>query len=224
MRYTQRTITFGYTATFVLFVGWCASSVWLFVSLDPSDWVPIVVSGLGLLIALAVAVWSGSEQRRLAQMTFAVTLWGQWSEESMLQARNTAWDALDSLPFSDGYKRVGLLRDQGSEGEQVYRSLARVNHFLADLNDFLTARLLHLDDVNALFRDTLQAYYCHLLFVDLEKGMEDRRGNEHQIWFTTKVLGLADHLKLRRAADYKRYGSTLSGNEELARQSVSQQT
>ena len=46
----------------------------------------------------------------------------------------------------DGRKRVGQLRTAGAENEAKYRSIARVNHFFADLNDFLDAGLLnHLD-------------------------------------------------------------------------------
>lgn len=213
---TSRSIGWGWTGTLVLLLIWLFLSVWLVQRSPPNDWIPTVVSGLGLLVALGVAVWTIAEQRRLTQMNFAVTLWGQWSEESMLEARNRAWDALASLPIVDGCKRVGELRFGTDEQLGQYRSIARVNHVFADLNDFLNAGLLHRRDVDALFRDTLQAYYCHLLVVDIARGMEEAGGADQQIWFEDKVLGLADHLRLREPGDYRRYGGTLTQNLEEA--------
>ncbi|MGD8497116.1 MAG: hypothetical protein PVF05_13150 [Gemmatimonadales bacterium] len=211
-----RSIGLGWTGALLLLVVWLFLSVWLVRSSAPNEWIPTVVSGLGLLVALGVAVWTIAEQRRITQMNFAVTLWGQWSEESMLEARNRAWDALASLPLVDGRKRVGELRFGSQDQLAQYRSIARVNHVFADLNDFLDAGLLHRRDVEALFRDTLQAYYCHLLVVDIARGMEAAGGADQQIWFEDKVLGLADHLRLRRPADYRRYGATLADNLRAA--------
>lgn len=213
---TPRSIGWGWTGTLVLLLIWLSLSVWLVQRSPPNEWIPTVVSSLGLLVALGVAVWTIAEQRRLTQMNFAVTLWGQWSEESMLEARNRAWDALASLPIVDGRKRVGELRFGSEEQVAQYRSIARVNHVFADLNDFLSAGLLHRRDVEALFRDTLQAYYCHLMVVDIARGMEDAGGADQQIWFDDKVLGLADHLRLRLPRDYRRYGTTLARNLEEA--------
>jgi len=212
----NRTIKFGWAGVVILLAVWTVSSVWLVGLVPVAEWIPIAVSGVGLLIALAVSVWNVSEQRRLAQMNFAVTLWGQWAEESMLRARNTAWDAIAGLPIVEGRKRVGELRTAGTDEEAKYRSIARVNHFFADLNDFLDAGLLNHNDVDGLFRDTLQAYYCHLMVVDIARGMEDVGGDEQQLWFDNKVLGLADHLKLRHPKHYTRYGRTLTGNLEAA--------
>lgn len=215
-----RSIQFGWAGVLILFAVWTVSSLWLLRLVPVSEWIPIAVSGVGLLIALAVSVWNVSEQRRLSQMNFAVTLWGQWAEESMLAARNTAWDAIAGLPVVDGRKRVGELRTSGPENEAKYRSIARVNHFFADLNDFLDAGLLNHRDVDGLFRDTLQAYYCHLMIVDIARGVENLGGDEQQLWFDSKVLGLADHLKLRTPKHYTRYGRTLAGNLEAAAEQV----
>ena len=99
-----RSIKFGWAGVLILFAVWTVSSVWLVGLVPVAEWIPIAVSGVGLLIALAVSVWNVSEQRRLAQMNFAVTLWGQWAEESMLKARNTAWDAIAGLPVVDRSK------------------------------------------------------------------------------------------------------------------------
>ncbi len=211
-----RTITLGWSGVVILAASWVVSSVWLVARLPTAEWVPVVISGAGLLIALAVSVWNVSEQRRLAQMNFAVTLWGQWAEESMLKARNIAWDTLVALPIEDGRKRIGELRTGGADAEAQYRSVARVNHFFADLNDFLEGGLLNHRDVNALFRDTLQAYYCHLLVVDIARGMEEAAGANQQIWFESKVLGLADQIRLRHPRHYARYGDTLAANLEAA--------
>ncbi len=213
---TPRSIGVGWTGAAVLFLVWLFLSVWLVRTSTPDEWIPTVVSGLGLLVALGVAVWTIAEQRRLTQMNFAVTLWGQWSDESMLAARNRAWDALASLPIVDGRKRVGELRLGSEEQVEQYRSIARVNHVFADLNDFLDGGLLHRQDVVALFRDTLQSYYCHLLVVDIARGMEQMGGADQQIWFEDKVLGLADHLELRDPRHYRRYGATLRKNLEAA--------
>lgn len=213
---TPRSIGLGWTGAAILLFVWLFLSIWLVQRSSPNEWIPTVVSGLGLLVALSVAVWTIAEQRRLTQMNFAVTLWGQWSEESMMEARNRAWDSLASLPVVDGFKRVGELRFGTEEQVAQYRSIARVNHVFADLNDFLDAGLLHRRDVDALFRDTLQAYYCHLLVVDVARGMEKVGGADQQIWFEDKVLGLADHLRLRAPGDYRRYGSTLAKNLEAA--------
>lgn len=213
---TPRTITLGWGGTLILLVVWLFLSFWLIRQSPPNEWIPTVVSGLGLLVALSVAVWTIAEQRRLAQMNFAVTLWGQWSEESMLEARNRAWDALVALPIVDGYKRIGELRFGTPEQERQYRSIARVNHVFADLNDFLDAGLLNRTDVEGLFRDTLQSYYCHLCVADVARGMEQVGGQDQQVWFENKVLGLADHLRLRDPRDYHRYGSTLEKNLEAA--------
>lgn len=211
-----RSITWGWAGSAVLLFVWAFLSLWLIRTSAPNEWIPTVVSALGLLVALAVAVWTISEQRRITQMNFAVTLWGQWSEDSMMEARNRAWDALSSLPIREGRKRVGELRFGSSDEVAQYRSIARVNHVFADLNDFLNAGLLHRGDVEGLFRDTLQAYYCHLMVVDIARGMEHVGGADQQVWFDTKVLGLADHLKLRTPDAYTRYGATLVSNLEAA--------
>lgn len=218
---TPRSIGVGWAGALILFFVWLFLSTWLVRTSSPDEWIPTVVSGLGLLVALAVAVWTIAEQRRLTQMNFAVTLWGQWSEESMLEARNRAWDALASLPIVDGRKRVGELRFGSDEDVAQYRSIARVNHVFADLNDFLNGGLLDRRDVVALFRDTLQSYYCHLLVVDVARGMEHVGGADQQIWFDDKVLGLADHLRLRSPVDYRRYGATLTRNLEASGTTIS---
>jgi hypothetical protein len=218
---TPPTIKAGWVGVIVLLLVWIALSTWLVGQVAPNEWIPTVVSGLGLLVALSVAVWTVAEQRRLAQMNFAVTLWGQWTETSMLEDRNRAWDALVSLPLVEGAKRVGLLRAGTPEERAQYRSIARVNHVFADLNDFLRAGLLDRRDLDGLFRDTLQAYYCHLLVVDISRGLEGIGGEEQQSWFDSKVLGLAGQVGLDTPSGYTRYGSTLERNlAEAARTRV----
>lgn len=198
----------------LLSAAWILASIWLQGQLEQKDWVPIVLSGLGLLVALLTAVWSSFEQRRLLTLNFAVTLWEKWSEPGMLATRNTAWEALRTEPILQGRKRVGRLRTAAPD---TYLAIARLNHFLADLNDLVEAGLLNVREVSALFRDTLQAYYCHLHFVDVRDAFADGTGESQQRWFEQKVLGLAQRLKLRTADDFQRYADTFRANEAASR-------
>jgi len=104
----------------------------------------------------------------------------------------------------------------------VSRGIGDRSRISADLNDFLDAGLLNHRDVDGLFRDTLQAYYCHLMVVDISRGMEDVGGDEQQLWSDNKVLGFAGHLKLRTPQHYTRYGRTLASNLAAASGQASQ--
>lgn len=202
-----------------LAVAWAAASVVLHDRLEVKDWVPIVLSGLALIVALLTAAWSSFEQRRHLATGFAVTLWQKWSEAEMVAARNLAWDAIRSEAMRLGRKRIGRLRATATD---QYRAIARVNHFLADLNDLVDAELLELGEVKALFRDTLQAYYCHLRFVDIGDAFTDGTGEAQQKWFESKVLGLAEKLALTRAGDFQRYQEVFEANCRASEQSIAQ--
>lgn len=201
-----------------LAAGWALASVWLYGQLDQEDWLPIVLSGLGLIIALLTVVWNSFEQRRHLTLSFAVTLWQKWSDQEMIRARNCAWEAIRSETMSLGRKRVGRLR---ATNPKQYEALAQVNHFLADLNDLIAAEMLDVREVKALFRDTLQAYYCHLQFVDIGDAFTDGTGDSQQKWFEQKVLGLARQLGLNEASDFQRYRAIFEANERASRSSLS---
>lgn len=190
--------------------------------LQRHDWLAIVLAGLGLLVALAVALWTVQEQRRQLQLNFALKIWEVWTGPDLVASRNAVWLLLRSEPFVNGYKQLGRLR---KTDPATYQQLARVNHFLADLHDFIQADMLALVDVSALFGDTLQAYYCQLPFVHIGNAfaVNDRTGNEQQAWFKTKVLGLAGLLQLQEPTQFARYGALLSDNRRLAQQSLTSQ-
>lgn len=197
----------------LLTLGWGIACCVLYDDLEREDWIPIVLSGLGLLVALTTAVWASFEQRRHLALGFAVTLWEKWSDPDMVKARNIAWEAIRNEPMTRGRKRIGRLRVQAAD---QYKAIARVNHFLADLDDLLSAELLEIREVKALFRDTLQAYYCHLHFIDVEDAFVDGTGAAQQQWFESKVLGLARKLALTQASDFQRYRDVFEANNRDA--------
>jgi len=218
MRFKSRTL-WAIVPLAVLTAGWGIGSVWLYGQLERKDWVPIVLSGLGLIVALLTAIWSGFEQRRHLTLGFAVTLWEKWSEPEMVTARNSAWEALRNEEMSRGRKRLGRLRTIAPE---QYKAFARINHFLADLHDLVAGELLDVREVKGLFPDTLQAYYCHLHFVDIGDAFTDGTGKEQQKWFEEKVLGLARPLGLTEASDFERYRLTFEANQRAAAASKSE--
>lgn len=59
----------GWTGAAILLLVWLFLSIWLVRRSSPDEWIPTVVSGLGLLGAVAVAVWIIAEQRRITQMS-----------------------------------------------------------------------------------------------------------------------------------------------------------
>lgn len=197
----------------VLGGAWAIGSAWLVGEVETKDWIPIVLSGLGLIVALGTALWSGVQQRRHLAMGFVVTLWDRWSSTEMVQVRNQCWNALEAAAIEKGKKRIGHLR---SGSLPTYEAVARVNHFLADLYDFISAGLLDLREVRALFRDTLQSYYCHLHFVSIGDGMATGTGQAQQQWFEEKVLGLGRMLDLTQAASFQRYRRTFEENQIAA--------
>lgn len=203
----------------VLSLLWLLVCVGYYPVLQRHDWLAIVLAGLGLIVALAVALWTVQEQRRQLQLNFALKIWEVWSGPEMLNSRNAAWELLRNEPFVNGYKQLGRLRKTDSA---TYQHLARLDHFLADLHDFLQADMLALVDVSALFGDTLQAYYCQLPFVYIGDAfaINDRTGNEQQAWFKAKVLGLAGLLKLQEPEQFERYGALLTDNRKRAQQSL----
>ena len=198
----------------VLTVGWAGASVWLYNKYNATDWLPIVLSGLALIIALATTVWSSLEQRRHLTLNFAMTMWDRWSNPEMTVSRNCAWEALRNETVEGGRKRLGRLKASSST---EYNAIARVNHFLADLHDLVAAGLIDPRELKGLFRDTLQAYYCHLCFGDISDAFPDDTGEAHQMWFDEKVLGLGRRLGLDKAGGYHRYRNTFEANERAAR-------
>ncbi|NQD36698.1 hypothetical protein HPT27_06645 [Permianibacter sp. IMCC34836] len=199
----------------LLTLAWFVVSGWLYGQMPNKDWLPIVLSGFGVIVALLVAVWTIGEQRRQLTLNFAMKLWEVWSEPEMIRCREMAWEALRSEPFNNGKKRIGHLRTDKAE---AYKSIARVDHFFADLHDFIAAGMLDRGDATVLFRDTLQAYYCHLLFVDIADGFVtgDGTGESHQLWFSEKVLGLATQLQLETSEDFQRYRHVFNDNVKAA--------
>jgi hypothetical protein len=201
----------------LLATSWGLVSVFLYSHLERKDWLPIVLSGLGLLVALGTAVWTSLEQRKHLTLGVAVTLWQRWSDADMMSVRNVAWDALRNAKFSNGKKRIGNLR---AESPDQYKAIARLNHFLADLNDLICANLVDAREARALFRDTLQAYYCHLLFVTVADTFDDGTGESQQQWFDQKVLGLGRLLNLSTSSDFQRYRTVFDANESLSKQTA----
>lgn len=199
----------------LLTIAWLLASIWLRGNLEIKDWLTTVLAGFSVIVALLVAVWTIVEQRHQLTLNFAMKLWEVWSEPQMISSRETAWEALRNEPFANGSKRLGHLRTDAAE---TYKSIARVNHFFADLHDFIDAGMLDLSEAKVLFRDTLQAYYCHLHFVDISDAFTagDGTGDSQQLWFSDKVLGLAKQLQLEKSEDFQRYRHVFNDNVKAA--------
>lgn len=203
-------------ALLALTVAWVVGSLWLAGELETRDWIPIALSGLGLVVALATALWSGLQQKRHLAQGFVVTLWDRWSAPEMATVRETCWTALSEAPIREGKKQIGWMKTSRPD---AYKAIARVNHFFADLYGFVRAGLLDEREVRAIFRDTLQSYYCHLHFASIGDTMPREVEIAQQQWFDEKVLGLGRILRLDAVEHFQRYGDTIAQNLQLVRDS-----
>ena len=198
----------------LLAASWAVGSAWLYGQLAREDWIPIVLSGLALIVALLTAIWSGFQQRRHLTVGFAMTLWEKWSEPDMRAARIIAWEALRSAEMSDGRKRLGKLRDSAPE---KYEALALVNHFLADLHDFVEADLLDVRELKALFKDTLAVVltatstsWTYEMRLPMALATINRSGLLKRSWASP------DRSVSTNAQDFHRYRQTFEANKRMA--------